>query len=235
VCGRFALFTDPTTLGEYFELGAPADGALLAPSYNVTPGRDIAAVRVARDGTRRLGALRWGLVPFWAKDAAIGQRLVNARLETLGDKAAFREALARRRCLIPASGFYEWADGGGKRARKQPYFVRPGAAPLFAIAGLWERWRGPLSAPLDEPLESCVIVTTPANAALAAIHDRMPLLIERADFARWLDPATTPAEIATAAVQAPPLAAWPVGFALNDPRNDDPALIERIPVSPPGE
>jgi putative SOS response-associated peptidase YedK len=235
VCGRFALFTDSTTLGEYFELGAPADGALLAPSYNVTPGRDIAAVRVARDGTRRLGALRWGLVPFWANDASIGHRLVNARLETLAEKAAFREAFARRRCLIPASGFYEWAQAsrGGTRARRQPYFIRPRAEPLFAIAGLWERWRGNSAAPLERPLESCVIVTTPANDNLASIHDRMPLLIARADFARWLEPSTSAAAAAALAIDACAVEAWHVGPAINDPRNDDSTLIERSPPPAP--
>lgn len=237
MCGRFALFTDPATLGEYFELGAPPDAALVAVSYNVTPGRDVAAVRVDRDGVRRLHALRWGLVPFWAKEAAIGHRLVNARLESLADKPAFREALTRRRCLIPASGFYEWAEpaGGGKRARKQPYFVRPRAEPLFAIAGLWERWRGVPAAPLATPLESCVIVTTPANDALAPIHDRMPLLIARADFERWLDPSTTAGEAAELAARAPALDAWPVGLGVNDPANDELSLIERLPESAGGQ
>ena len=159
MCGRFALFASPELTAEYFAL---AEAPALAPHYNVTPGQDIAAVRVDRDGARRLRSLRWGLVPFWAKDAGLGRRLINARLDSLATKPAFREALTRRRCLIPASGFYEWGvDAAGK---KQPFFIRPRGEPLLAIAGLWERWR-PQG---GEPLETCVIVTTEANRVARA-------------------------------------------------------------------
>jgi len=143
VCGRFALFASPELVAEYFALAEPP---ALAPHYNLTPGQDIAAVRVDRDGVLRLHALRWGLVPFWAKDATLGRRLINARLDSLAGKPAFREAFTRRRCLIPASGFYEWGvDAAGK---KQPFFIRPRGEPLLAIAGLWERWRAPSGEPL---------------------------------------------------------------------------------------
>ncbi len=131
---------------------------------------------------RRLDALQWGLVPFWAKDASIGRRLINARLDSVADKPAFREAWTRRRCLIPASGFYEWSEPVD--GRKRPHFIRPGDEPLFALAGLWERWR----TPAGDKLETCVVVTTDANAQLAPIHDRMPLLIPRDAHALWLDP-----------------------------------------------
>jgi putative SOS response-associated peptidase YedK len=220
VCGRFALFALPELVAEYFALAEPPD---LTAHYNVTPGQDIAAVRVDRAGNRRLHALRWGLVPFWAKDATIGRRLVNARLDTLADKPAYREALGRRRCLIAASGFYEWAvlpDG-----KKQPYFIRPRGEPMLAIAGLWERWRAPGS---DTPLETCVIVTTAANEMLAGIHDRMPVLLTRADQDVWLDPASTPATVA--ALGPPELEAWPVGSAVNDARNDDERVIAPLPA-----
>jgi putative SOS response-associated peptidase YedK len=216
VCGRFALFASPELVAEYFALAEPPS---LAPHYNLTPGQDIAAVRVDRDGVLRLSALRWGLIPFWAKDAAIGRRLINARLDGLADKPAFREALTRRRCLIPASGFYEWGvDAAGK---KQPFFVRARGEPLLAIAGLWERWR----APSGEPLETCVIVTTEANATLAPIHDRMPVLLTRAAQGVWLDARSDVATITELAAPGPELETWPVGTAVNDPRNDDERVI----------
>ena len=216
MCGRFALFASPELVAEYFALAEPP---ALARHYNLTPGQDIAAVRVDRDGVRRLGALRWGLVPFWAKDATLGRRLINARLDSLADKPAFREALARRRCLIPASGFYEWGvDAAGK---KQPFFARARDEPLLAIAGLWERWR----TPSGEPLETCVIVTTAANATLAPIHDRMPVLLARAAQDVWLDARSDVATITELAARGPELETWPVGTAVNDPRNDDERMI----------
>jgi len=219
VCGRFALFASPELTAEYFAL---AQAPSLAPHYNVTPGQDIAAVRVDRDGVRRLRALRWGLVPFWAKDATLGRRLINARLDSLADKPAFREALTRRRCLIPASGFYEWGvDAAGK---KQPFFIRPRAEPLLAIAGLWERWR-PRGGESGEPLETCVIVTTEANALLAPIHDRMPVVLSRAAQDVWLDPSSDVATISELAANGPELEAWQVSTAVNDPRNDDERVL----------
>jgi len=215
VCGRFALFASPELLAEYFAL---AQAPTLAPHYNLTPGQDVAAVRIDRSGARRLHALRWGLVPFWAKDTKIGRRLVNARLDSLAEKPAFREALTRRRCLIAASGFYEWARLAG--GEKQPYFVRASGDPVLAFAGLWERWRG-----TDPPLETCVIVTTAANEALAPIHDRMPVMLTRAAQDIWLDPASTVATIAELAAHGPDVEAWAVGTAVNDPRNDDERVI----------
>lgn len=216
MCGRFALFASPELVAEYFALAEPPS---LAPHYNLTPGQDIAAVRVDRDGVLRLSALRWGLVPFWAKDATLGRRLINARLDSLADKPAFREALTRRRCLIPASGFYEWGvDAAGK---KQPFFARPRSEPLLAIAGLWERWR----TPSGEPLETCVIVTTEASATLAPIHDRMPVLLARAAQDVWLDARSDVATITELAARGPELETWPVGTAVNDPRNDDERVI----------
>jgi putative SOS response-associated peptidase YedK len=223
VCGRFALFASPELLAEYFAL-TDSELSALAPHYNLTPGQDIAAVRVHRDGKRRLVALRWGLVPFWAKDAAIGRRLVNARLDSLASKPAFREALTRRRCLIAASGFYEWGEAAP--GARQPFFVRPRHDPLLALAGLWERWRSPDGT----TLESCVIVTTEASTLLAPIHDRMPLMVGRADHDRWLDPATTTSSIAELSARGPELDAWAVDKHVNDPRNDDEKLIEPLRI-----
>jgi putative SOS response-associated peptidase YedK len=221
VCGRFALFASPELLAEYFAL-TDAEQSALAPHYNVTPGQDVAAVRVDRAGTRKLVALRWGLVPFWAKDASIGRRLVNARLDGLAGKPAFREALTRRRCLIAASGFYEW--GPTPQGGRQPFFVRARHDPVLALAGLWERWRSPDGT----TLESCVIVTTEASDLLAPVHDRMPVAVARADHDRWLDPATTTAALAELAARGPELEAWAVGKAVNDPHNDDERLIEPV-------
>ena len=220
MCGRFGLFVTPEVLEEYFNLtdvSAPPE-----PRYNLTPGRAVAAVR-EHDGRRRLDALQWGLIPFWASDASIGRRLINARLDGVASKPAFREAWQRRRCLIPASGFYEWSEP--RDGRKRPYFIRAGGAePLLALVGLWERWR----TPDGEKVETCVIVTTDANAQLKPIHDRMPLLIPRDAHALWLDPRSTLDDALKIAERPPPLDVHPVGFGVNDPRNDDETLIAPV-------
>jgi putative SOS response-associated peptidase YedK len=221
VCGRFGLFVTPEVLEAYFSLTDFTAALTAPPRYNLTPGQAVAVVR-EHDGRRHLDALQWGLIPFWAKDATIGRKLVNARLDGIAAKPAFREAWTRRRCLIPASGFYEWSAPVG--GRKRPHFIRPGDEPLLALAGLWERWR----TPSGEKLETCVIVTTDANAQLAPIHDRMPLLIPRDAHALWLDRESSVAEVAELAARPPVLAVEPVGFGVNDPRKDDETLI--VPV-----
>jgi putative SOS response-associated peptidase YedK len=214
------LFVTPEVLEEYFSLTDFAAAHRIPPRYNLTPGQAVAVVR-EHEGKRRVDPLQWGLIPFWAwaKDASIGRRLINARLDSVAGKPAFREAWRRRRCLIPASGFYEWSEPMG--GRKRPYFIRPGDEPLLALAGLWERWR----TPSGDKLETCVIVTTDANAQLANIHDRMPLLIPRHAQALWLDPKSDVAEVAQLVGQAPALDVYPVSFAVNDPRQDDETLI----------
>jgi putative SOS response-associated peptidase YedK len=216
VCGRFALFSPPAAIAEYFDCAVASAGAL-EPRYNVTPGQPILAVREL-DGQRVLAPLHWGLVPYWAKDPAIGRRLVNARAEGIAAKPAFRDAFRRRRCLIPADGFYEWA-AAPKGARRQPHFVAAVDEPLLALAGLWERWRDADG----HWLTTAVIVPVPATDVLAPIHDRRPLVVRRADHAAWLG-AETPADAALAS-DAPLLAAHPVGLAVNDPRRDDASLI----------
>jgi putative SOS response-associated peptidase YedK len=215
------LFVTSEVLEEYFSLTDFATALSPPPRYNLTPGQAVAAVR-EHDGRRRLDALQWGLVPFWAKDAGVGRRLINARLDSVAEKPAFREAWARRRCLIPASGFYEWSEPKG--GRKRPYFIRPSGEPLFALAGLWERWRTASGA----TLETCVIVTTAANAQLLAVHDRMPLLIPRDAQALWLDPRTGLDDALEIAHRPPALDVDPVSFAVNDPRNDDETLITPV-------
>jgi putative SOS response-associated peptidase YedK len=213
------LFVTPEVLEEYFALDDLV--AAVEPRYNLTPGRAVAVVR-ERDGKRSLDALQWGLIPFWAKDATIGRRLVNARLDSVAEKPAYREAWQRRRCLIPASGFYEWSEPRG--GRKRPYFIRPQDEPLLAIAGLWERWRRPTG----EKLETCVIVTTDANAQLVDIHDRMPLLIPRDAQALWLDPKSGLQDVLKLTERQPALDAHAVGFGVNDPKNDDVGLIAPV-------
>jgi putative SOS response-associated peptidase YedK len=213
------LFVTPEVLEEYFGLDDLV--AAVPPRYNLTPGRAVAVVR-EREGQRRLDALQWGLIPFWAKDATIGRRLVNARLDGVADKPAFREAWQRRRCLIPASGFYEWSPR--QDGRKRPHFIRPAAEPLLALAGLWERWR----APSGETLETCVIVTTDATPKLARIHDRMPLLIPRDAHALWLDPRSSVDDVLKLRERPPALEIHAVGFGVNDVRNDDETLIAPV-------
>lgn len=220
MCGRFGLFVTPEVLEQYFDLTEPV-GAAPEIRYNLTPGQAVAAVR-EHDGRRRLDALTWGLIPFWAKDATIGRRLVNARLDSVAAKPAFREAWQRRRCLIPASGFYEWSEP--REGRKRPYFIRAADEPLLALAGLWERWR----TPAGEKLETCVIVTTGANAELMPIHDRMPLLVPRDAQALWLDPRSSIEDALRLAERPPALEVRPVGFGVNDPKNDDETLIAPV-------
>ena len=162
------------------------------------------------------------------KQALLENTDLQARLDSVAAKPAFREAWQRRRCLIPASGFYEWSEPRG--GRKRPYFIRPSDEPLFALAGLWERWR----TPTGEKLETCVIVTTDASPKLVQIHDRMPLLIPRDAQALWLDPRSSVEDVLKLAERPPALDAHPVGFGVNDPKNDDEALIAPIPEAAQG-
>ena len=175
MCGRYALHAHPQVIALQFGLAAVPE---IKPRYNIAPASEVLVVR-AVEGATHAALVRWGLVPRWAKDAAIGAKLNNARAETVAEKPSFRDAFRRRRCLIPASGFYEWQAQAG---RKQPYYVHPAQDELFALAGLWEAWRGP-----DGALETCVVLTTDANATMRPIHDRMPVIVAGRDYARWLD------------------------------------------------
>lgn len=220
MCGRYALYTDPETLMTLFELSdVPRD---LVPRYNIAPSQEVPAVRAAADGGRELVRLKWGLVPAWAKAPSGGYKMINARSETAALRPAFRGALARRRCLLPASGFYEWRRAGGGPA--VPYFVQRRDGRPMALAGIWERWRGD-----GATVESCAILTTAASADVAAIHDRMPVLVDPADHARWLDPAATepPAGLLVPA-PAGELTLHAVGLAVNSPRNDAPELVRPV-------
>lgn len=226
MCGRFTL-TDPIPwIAELLGAHCPEGGAGLAPRYNVAPGTDIPIIRAHEDQARALGLVRWGLVPFWAKDAAFGARTINARSETAAQKPAFRAAFRHRRCLIPADGFYEWA---GEGREKRPHFIHlPGRAP-FAFAGLWERWSAADGAVLD----TCAILTTQANERLAALHHRMPVILPESAYADWLNPRESRPKALGALLQPYPpegFAYYPVGDRVNRPENDDAACLERRSV-----
>ena len=218
MCGRFALYTPQEAVVRLFRLD---DAAPLSPRYNIAPTQPVLAVRADEPAGREARMLRWGLVPFWAKDTGIGSRMINARGETIAEKPAFRQAFRRRRCLIPADGFYEWQKVPGG---KQPWFISARDEVPLAFAGLWERWdnRG-----TEDPVESCTIVTTAANATLAPLHDRMPVILGADAWDSWLaadTPSATLLDLLRPAANDL-LAARPVSRRVNSPANDGPDLV----------
>ena len=217
MCGRYALHAHPDVVALQFGLSSIPQ---FTPRYNIAPTTEVLIVRDPA-GSREAAPVRWGLLPRWAKDPSIGSRLNNARAESIAEKPAFRDPYRGRRCLVPASGFYEWKAEGG---RKQPYYVTPSQDELFAFAGLWERWSGP-----EGPLETCVIVTTDANAKMRAIHDRMPVIVGPEDYALWLDcrPGSDPAALLHPC-DPERIALRRVSRAVNDARSDSERLIEAV-------
>lgn len=219
MCGRYTLASPETWIREEFELDElPAD---YHPRYNIAPTQLVLAV-IERDGVRRAGWLRWGLVPSWAKDPAIGNRMINARAETVHEKPSFRSAFARRRCLIIADGYYEWQK---RPDRKVPHWIhRPDRRP-FAMAGLWERWNPPDG---GEPLHSCTIITTEANDFVRPIHDRMTVILSPEERRIWLDPEADPDTLRSLLRpwEGDDLTAHEVSTLVNSPRNDSPECIE---------
>lgn len=227
MCGRFLNKLPVAEIARIFEVTAPLPN--YPERYNLAPTQPILAVRLnPTTGQRSLDTLRWGLVPHWAKDLSIGARLINARAETLAKTPSFRDAFARRRCLIPASGFYEWqknAEG------KQPYAIVPADEPLFAFAGLWENWRDRDAGEAAPWLRSCTIVTGPANALLAPIHDRMPVILPRQAWGAWLgEIPASPAALQALLVPFPAerMRAYPVSPRVNNVRNDDSSLADPV-------
>ncbi len=219
MCGRFSFHSPHETVAQLF--GARAGSLPLPLRWNVAPSADVAAVRVAADGARELVSLRWGLVPSWAKERSIGQRLVNARLETLREKPAFRSAFRKRRCLVVADGYYEWRAVG---AHKQPYLIEAADHAPFGMAALWEAWPDTLA---GTTLESCVIVTRESAGVVREIHARMPAIVAPADYAAWLDPAASDLAALEALLAGEPrvaLVAHPVSRRVNNPRNEGPEL-----------
>jgi putative SOS response-associated peptidase YedK len=219
MCGRFVRSSSVETYARLFDAEGGFD---LDPSYNVAPSQ---AALIARpsDGRRQLALLHWGLVPAWASDSKIAYSTFNARAETVATKPAFRTAFRRRRCLIAADGFYEWKRMAGER---QPYFIGLRDGGPFAFAGLWERWqRG------DETMESCTIIVTQANELIAPIHDRMPVILPPERYAAWLDPGLDDPRRLQDCLQPYPASAlrvYPVSSRVNNPRNNDAALLRPL-------
>lgn len=256
MCGRYVAVHSPDELAREFEVERIAVESPMEPDYNVAPTKTVPAIldRAARDESgggdgghegdggggagaveRQLRLVRWGLVPWWAKDAAVGNRLINARVETAAEKPAFRQAFAKRRCILPALGYYEWEtrrpEGGGK-AYKQPYFIHRPDDSTLAMAGLYELWRDPERAREDPEawLWTCTVLTTNATDEAGRIHDRAPLIVPEKDYARWLAPEPGDAE-ALRELLVPAtkgMRADPVSTAVNNVRNQNADLIKPL-------
>lgn len=249
MCGRYASSRKPEDLVEEFGVDRVDVATPLEPDYNVAPTKDVYAVydRVPRQQgsgappERRLASVTWGLVPSWAKDRAIGNRMINARVETLAEKPAFKRAFSKRRCLLPADGYYEWYPtsqlGTSGKPVKQPFFIRPQDGGVLAMAGLYEIWRDPAVPDDDAPgawLWSATVITTSAEDALGHIHDRMPMLVERSRYDEWLDAsATDPQALRSLLVPAAPgrLEAFPVSTEVNHVQNNGADLVEPLPAA----
>ena len=245
MCGRYASSRRPEDLVEEFEIADNRVAEPLAADFNVAPTKPVYAV-VERPPSResdepperQLRVLTWGLVPSWAKDPAIGNRMINARMETVADKPAFRRAFAARRCLLPADGYFEWYPtdqvGKGGKPVKQPFFIRPVDHGVLDMAGLYEIWRDPARAD-DDPDRfrwTCTVITTQAEDAVGHIHDRMPLMVEPDRWGRWLDPRVSGDDLLDLLVPAAPgrLEAYPVATLVNNVRNNGPELLEPLPL-----
>lgn len=214
MCGRFAFYSPAEATAALFGASGSVD---LQARYNIAPTQMVAAVR-GDANDREMVALRWGLVPFWAKDPAIGNRMINARAETVAEKPAFRAAYRRRRCLVLADGFYEWHTEGGV---KIPYFISLASDEPFAFAGLWEQWQ---SKDGEESLQTSTIITTQANEFLSSLHHRMPVILNPERAEQWL--AGDDDIVPNATDEAPRLRAWPVDRRVNNARNEGDKLIE---------
>ena len=217
MCGRYVSKID-ADVERHFNL---TKVAFEFSSYNVAPGRRVPVLRQGEGGDRELVLMRWGLVPHWAKEERIGYKMINARAETVASKPAYRQPFKRRRCLIPANGFYEWHKVG---ADKTPYFIHLKTDSIMGFAGLWDIWMNPAG----ERIESCTIVTTAANAVIQPLHDRMPLIVAPADYPTWLAGDAAAASELMSTPSSLQLDAYPVSKRVNKPQNDDPACIDRV-------
>jgi putative SOS response-associated peptidase YedK len=237
MCGRYTLTTPGEVIAEIFDLPEAPE---VAARYNVAPTQEVAAIRAAsdddegadesadesRDGGRRFVTLRWGLVPHWAKDPSIGNRMINARSESVAEKPAFRTSFKKRRCLVLADGFYEWQKVSG--GKKQPWYFRLESGEPFAFAGLWSSWK-PKDGGESEPLETCTLLTTDANTLVKKAHHRMPVILSPEDLDLWLDPHVQdrePLEALLDPFDPARMIAFPVSTRVNSPANDDPSVIE---------
>jgi putative SOS response-associated peptidase YedK len=239
MCGRFVSSTPPDQLARYFGAEPPPAERLVEANHNVAPTQSVYVV-FERGGVRRLDTFHWGLVPVWAKDPKVGNRMINARAETLADKNAYKRPFATRRCIVPADGFYEWKAVPGSK-RKQPVFIHRVDGEPLAFAGLWDVWRDPDRVDADgQPLElhSCTIVTGEANEVVGEVHDRMPVMLPPDAWDRWLDrDERDVAALGRLLVPAPAhlLTLHPVSTEVNNPRNNGPHLVEEAPPVDPDD
>lgn len=251
MCGRYAASKDPATLAREFDAIDDTEGQAPGADYNVAPTKNVLTVvefpptesggrahpEDSSGPTRVIRIMRWGLVPFWAKDTSVGNRMINTRAETVQEKPAFRKAFSRRRCLVPADGWFEWraagADGGV--ARKKPFFMTDPEGLSLAFAGIWETWSDPDADPDTPPLVTCSILTTDAVGRFADVHSRMPLIMPRERWQAWLDPDRPDAG---GLLEPPdptsldPLEIRPVSTRVNHVRNNGPELLERSDPEP---
>lgn len=225
MCGRFTLRTPAKDIGRFFQL---AEMPEFRPRYNIAPSQSIATIRMAPNRVdREVAMLHWGLIPSWADDPKIAYRMINARAETVASKPSFRQAFARRRCLIVTDGFYEWQKTSGA---KQPFLIHMKDDGPFALAGLWECWKRE-----DREIQSCAIIVTEANDVLKPIHDRMPVILSPLDYEAWLDPGLKDKQALQALLRPYPpeaMEAFPVSTIVNNPRNDAASCVERVKCDP---
>jgi len=222
MCGRFTLTVDPSQLEDIFPWAVIS--ANISPRYNIAPSQPVAVIPNTKE--YRMDIFRWGLIPSWAKDAAIGNRMINARAESITEKPSFRTAIKKRRCLIPSDGFYEWMPSSDGKS-KIPYYIRLSSAEVFAFAGLWDSW----SSPDGNTINSCTIITTQPNELVAPIHNRMPVIIPRKAYLTWLSLNEINPQIISDLLTPFPadhMEAYPVSRSVNDPKIDTPSLISRI-------
>ncbi|MGE0126992.1 MAG: SOS response-associated peptidase [Blastocatellales bacterium] len=224
MCGRYTLHHNPEEIAERFDVELVEE--LLAPRYNIAPSQIIPVIRPARLNaqSREMAGCKWGLIPFWAKDPKIGNNLINAKAETIAEKPSFKQAFAKRRCLIPADGFYEWQKRG--KAPSQPMYIRRRDGGLFAFAGLWEEWKSPEG----EPIETCTIITVEPNELISKIHHRMAAILSPDDEAAWIDPKSGVDDLLQMLrpYDSNELEAIPVSRKVNSPAFDGAACIAPI-------
>ncbi|MQF68923.1 SOS response-associated peptidase [SAR202 cluster bacterium AD-804-J14_MRT_500m] len=223
MCGRYALHSEINVLQQRFNFDAA--GLNHSPHYNIAPSQQV--LTVTSDGKRRAQSMRWGLIPFWAKEEKSGYRMINARSETLGQRPAFRSSIRSQRCLILADGFFEWSRKGTKR---NPMYIYMRSSQPFAFAGLWSPW----TSPEGTVIESCTIITTDANEVISPIHDRMPVILSSESESLWIDPYTNNLSELSHLLKAAPtdlMELYPVSEMVNSPRNDTPEVLARITLA----
>jgi putative SOS response-associated peptidase YedK len=228
MCGRFVAASPPADIAAYFDVQQVAETAL-EPNYNVAPTEDVYVV-YTDGGVRRLDPLHWGFVPSWAKDLSVGNRMINARAESVATKGAFKSSFAKRRCIVPADGFYEWKAVPGRR-KKQPYFVHPPEGEMFALGGLWTQWKGTDASGQRVVVRSTTIITGEPNEKMAEIHDRMPLILPPSAWDEWLDPDQQDLDaLGKLLVPAPPevITLRPVSTEVNNVRNQGAHLVDEV-------